>query len=229
MAYKVWLNYDNDRQRYIFPVTPGKISCTINGINTSLSIDKLGEIFHKGRRDAITVSWSSFFPARYSDQYCSCGKNNFHAPESVHKWILWMMQVSNPCHLVITGGPLNINMYVLIKSYKPYEEGGDVGTINYSIEFKEYRSVTISTIRRNVRTTTQATRRVNNTVNQRIYTVKAGDTLRKIAKQYYGHKSQSDKIYKANKDLIEKTAKQHGHSSSHNGKYIYPGMRLVIP
>ena len=229
MAYKVWLNYDNDKQQYIFPVTPEKINCSVNGINTSLSIDKLGEIFHKGKREAITVSWSSFFPAKYSDQYCSCGPNNFHSPEGAHKWLLWMMHVSNPAHLVVTGGPMNLNMYVLIKSYKASEEGGDVGSLSYSIEFKEYRTVTIGQIRRRIRKTTRTTRRVNNSVNKQVYTVKKGDTLRKIAKQYYGHKNKSDKIYAANKDHIEKVAKWNGHSSSHHGKYIYPGMKLVIP
>ena len=229
MAYKVWLNYDNDKQKYIFPVTPEKITCSVNGINTSISIDKLGEIFHKGRREAITVSWSSFFPARYSDQYCSCGKKNFHSPRGSHSWLLWMMHVSNPAHLVVTGGPLNLNMFVVIKSYKAYEQGGDVGSINYTIEMKEYRSVSVTKITRKQKVTKTTKKRVNNTVNKRIYTVKKGDTLRKIAKKYYGHKHLWKRIYKANHDLIHKTAKKHGHRHSHYGKYIYPGCKFVIP
>jgi len=229
MAYRVWLNYDNDRKKYLFPVTPEKINLSANGILTSLSIDKMGEIFHKGRREAITVSWSSYFPARYSDQYCSCGKKNFHSPATMHKWILQMMNAQNPAHLVMTGGPFNLNMYVVIKSYKAYEQGGDPGTVSYTLEMREYRTVTTSKIRTKQKTVTTVPKRVNNTVNQRVYTVKKGDTLRKIAKKYYGHKSKWKKIYKANHDLIHKTAKKHGHHSSHYGKYIYAGTKLVIP
>lgn len=229
MAYRVWLNYDNDKQKYIFPVTPEKITCSVNGIITSLSIDKLGEVFHKGRREAITISWSSFFPAKYSDQYCSCGKKNFHTPSGAHKWILWMMNVSNPAHLVITGGPFNLNMYVVVKSYKAYEQGGDVGSINYTIELKEYRSVTVKKITKQTNTVRTTTRRVTNAVNQRVYTVKKGDTLRKIAKKYYGHKSKWKNIYKANHDVIHKAAKDHGYGHSHYGTYIFAGTKLIIP
>lgn len=228
-GYTIWLNYDNDKKKYIFPVLPEKLNVSANGISTSLTIDRLGEIFHKGRREALTVSWSSFFPAKFSSQYCSCSKKNYHLPKTMHNWIMDLMNASNPAHLVVTGGPFNLDIYVLIKSYKAYEEGGDVGTIHYSIELKEYRTVTIKKIQTKKKTVTTTKKRVNNTVKKKIYTVKKGDTLRKIAKKYYGHKSQSTKIYKANKDLIEKTAKKHGHHSSHHGKYIYEGTQLVIP
>ena len=228
-TYTIWLNYDNDKQCYIFPVTPEKITYSVNGILNSISVDKLGEIFHKGKREAATISWSSFFPKKFSDQYCSCGKKHFHTPATMHKWILKMMNAPNPAHLVMVGGPFAIDMYVVIKSYKAYEEGGDVGSINYTIEFKEYRSVEIKKIQVLKKKAETVKKRVNNTVNDRIYVVQKGDTLRKIAKKYYGHKSQWKKIYNANHDLIHKTAKEHGHRHSHYGKYIYPGTKLAIP
>ena len=54
-----------------------------------------------------------------------------------------------------------------------------------------------------------------------------------IAKKYYGSGSYANKIYNANKTVIEKAAKKHGRvSSAHNGVngwYIYDGTKLVIP
>ena len=52
-------------------------------------------------------------------------------------------------------------------------------------------------------------------------------------KKYYGSGSYANKIYNANKTVIEKAAKKHGRvSSAHNGVngwYIYDGTKLVIP
>jgi nucleoid-associated protein YgaU len=49
------------------------------------------------------------------------------------------------------------------------------------------------------------------------YTVVKGDTLSKIAKQFYGSAGQWKKIYEANKDVIK------------NPDLIYPGQTFRIP
>jgi nucleoid-associated protein YgaU len=51
----------------------------------------------------------------------------------------------------------------------------------------------------------------------RTYTVVKGDSLSKIAKQFYGNASQWKKIYEANKDTIK------------NPDLIYPGQTFKIP
>lgn len=61
------------------------------------------------------------------------------------------------------------------------------------------------------------------------YTVKRGDTLWAIAKQYYGSGNKYTIIYDANKDLIETTAKNHGKVNSDHGHWIWPGEVLTIP
>lgn len=49
------------------------------------------------------------------------------------------------------------------------------------------------------------------------YTIKSGDTLSKIAKQYYGNANEWRRIYEANKGVIADPDK------------IFPGQKIVIP
>lgn len=51
----------------------------------------------------------------------------------------------------------------------------------------------------------------------REYTIKSGDSLSKIAKQFYGNASDWQKIYAANKDQIK------------NPDLIQPGQKIKIP
>ena len=51
----------------------------------------------------------------------------------------------------------------------------------------------------------------------RTYTVVKGDSLSKIAKQFYGNAGQWKRIYEANKDTIK------------NPDLIYPGQTFKIP
>jgi nucleoid-associated protein YgaU len=55
-------------------------------------------------------------------------------------------------------------------------------------------------------------------VENRQYTVVAGDYLRKIAKKFYGDEAKWPKIYEANKKII-----------GPNPNLILPGQKLVIP
>ena len=49
------------------------------------------------------------------------------------------------------------------------------------------------------------------------HTVKSGETLGKIAKQYYGNASKYQAIFKANSDILK------------NPDLIHPGQELIIP
>jgi nucleoid-associated protein YgaU len=51
----------------------------------------------------------------------------------------------------------------------------------------------------------------------REYTIKSGDSLSKIAKQYYGNAGEWRKIYQANRDKIK------------DPDMIHPGQKIVIP
>ncbi len=232
--YRMMLNYDNDKKQFYVPVLPEKLKITVKGQTTSINIDRLGELLHKGRRDAITVSFSSYFPSEYGS-FCHCPSSGFKNPKSCHNWIIALIQAHKPLHLVLTGSPIGLNMYALITSYIPEERGGDVGTIYYNIEMKEYRTASVKKVtikQTNKKPTKQSTggkQRVNNSAKSKKYTIKKGDCLWNIAKKYYGSGSKHTKIYNANKSVLDNAAKKHGHRSSNNGKLIFPGTKITIP
>jgi nucleoid-associated protein YgaU len=52
---------------------------------------------------------------------------------------------------------------------------------------------------------------------QRDYTIQSGDSLSKIARQFYGDPNDWQKIYQANKDKIK------------DPNLIHPGQKIIIP
>lgn len=232
--YQMWLNYNNDKKKLRIPMLPEKIKVTVKGKQTSVDIDKLGEVFYRGMRDARTISFSSFFPAAW-DGACSVSERLFKDSKYCHKRIMTMMgnKVKKPVHFVLTGCPLNLNMYVLISSYTAEESGGDVGTISYSIELKEYRTASIRKITkgRNGKTkVSNSKKRVNNkTVDGGKYTIKEGDCLWNIAKKYYGKGEEYTRILEENRKILDEDARKHGYSSSNNGNILFAGLKITIP
>ena len=83
--YRMYINFDNDKLVYVVPVLPEKIKVSVKGKTTSVSIDRFGEAVHKGKRDSIVISFSSFFPAVYGRNYCSCRPEEFKEPKKWHK------------------------------------------------------------------------------------------------------------------------------------------------
>jgi LysM repeat protein len=113
------------------------------------------------------------------------------------------------------------------------DEGDDV-IVSFTLkEYKDYGVVTIKTV--SVKPTTTSTSEqprsteTKAVAKQKEHTIRSGDTLWAIAKQYYGDGSKYTVIYEANKSVIEAEAKSRGMSSSSNGHWIFPNTVLVIP
>lgn len=239
MAYEMWLNYDNDAKTFQFPVLPESIKIKETGKDVTFNIDQVGEIFHKSKRNALKFSFSSFFPSKYGN-WCQVAERNFKSAATCHKWIQQIIEAENPAHFVLVGGPMAINCYVLVSSYTPEEEGGDPGTVSYSIELKEYRSTSVRTIR-NSRASSSKTsakktvvkseskNRVSNKEKSTTYTIKSNDCLWNIAKKFYGSGASYTKILAANKSVLNKAAQKYGYSSCNNGNLVFPGTVITIP
>lgn len=215
--YQGWITHDGDREKMQIPVLPEKITIK-KGIETkSVTIMELGEILLKGGRKAITITFSSFFPAA---SFPGIQVDTITPPSDLKDKLTVWQKSNKPVHFIVTG--TTINLYVVIDNFTYYEEGGDVGTLNYTLSLKEYREVkvrqvTVAPTTNTVSVPPATDTRTDNREQPRTHTVVAGDCLWNIAKKYLGSGSRYTEIVALNSDLIK------------NPNLIYPGWVLKIP
>lgn len=205
---EIWLNYEEDEYR--FPILPSSFEIQGQQGNTSVTVHSVGEVNLLGNANLKTVEISSFFPAQ---EYPFCQYIGFDLDPYVYvkKIENWKEKKYTP-RLIIT--ETNINLIVSIENFS-YGENDATGDVYFTLSLKEYKNLTYT--KRPIKKT--------KTIK---YTVKKGDTLKKIAKAKTGSSSNWKKIYQQNKKVIENAAKKHKRKTSQNGKYLYKGTKLVI-
>ena len=201
IKYQMWLTYNAEKEKIQLPVLPESFQTKNGSSNDSLDIVGLGEIIIIQSRPALQFSFSSFFPAaRFPGVQVSSLTKPLTLVQKINEW----KASKKPVHLIATA--CGVDLYASIESFDYSEEGGDVGTYQYSITLKEYREITVRQVKVNipkaVATVQKAAPRVDNTVQPKTYTVKSGDCLWNIAKKYYGNGAQYTKIYNANRGVI---------------------------
>lgn len=213
--YQIWLTFDGEKQQMLLPVLPETINRKCGSYNESVKISGLGEITIAQNRPAYVFSFSSFFP-RKPFRDISVEKLMYN-PDILCQQILAWKNSGKPVHFMVVGA--NINMFCTIEEFDTSENGGDPGTIYYSIKLKEYREITVRQIKvkNDTALVSDMNTRVDNTVVPQTYTVIKGDCLWNIAKKHLGSGSKWKEIYNLNKDKIK------------NANLIYPGQVLKMP
>ncbi len=209
---EIWLRQGMTKFR--FAVVPPEYEVTSESNNTQVVINSLGEINLLGKRKLKNISFSSFFPAQ---KYSFCAYTTFPAPmESVK--LIESMKNNGVMRLTMTGTP--VNMDCTIESFTWGENDG-TKDINFTLEFKEYRKVKVTTKPKKETLSSNvvpaATARGAKEVGSTTYTVIKGDNLSKIAKKLTGSSANWKAIYEQNKEVI-----------GGNPNLIYPGQQLVI-
>lgn len=199
--YQIWLTYNAEKEKIQLPVLPEKFSTKNGSKNATMDIAGLGEIVIMHSRPALQFSFSSFFPAaKFPGIQVEKITNPLSLIQKINEW----KAGKTPVHLIATA--CGVDLYVTIESFNYYEEGGDPGTYQYSMTLKEYREITVRQVKVDIPKATATVQkeqpRVDNTVQQKTYTVKSGDTLYTIAKKVYGDGSKSKEIYQANRAMI---------------------------
>ena len=111
------------------------------------------------------------------------------------------------------------NMTCSMESYTIKEDVNQGFDVVVSIKLKQYKEYGTKKLKINKKkkATVESTRKKKTTDTVKKYTVKKGDCLWKIAKQFYGDGSKYKIIYEANKDKIK------------NPNLIYVGQVFTIP
>lgn len=179
-----------------------------------------GEVSIPSGTELGSYSWESEFPGaqRKNDPMM---RGQWKDPRTYRNLLEDWKRKGTKLNLLITGYPVNVDVYCEEFHTKG---SGPFGDISYEISFIEARDISITT---NNSQTSKSTKRAASTTKR--YTIKSGDTLWSIATRLYGSGAKWQTIYNANKEIIEKTAKKYGKSSSQNGHWIYPGVILTIP
>lgn len=220
MTVDIYIREKSGSREIRIPLLPEKFSFPKGDvIFITNDIMGRGEVSIPSGTELGTYSWESEFPGplRKNDAMM---RGEWKDPKTYRSILEDWKRKGVKLNLLITGYPVNVDVYC--QEFRP-EGSGPFGDIKYEISFIEARDITITTSDASTTTTTRTTETIKS------YTIKSGDTLWSIAERLYGSGAQWQKIYNANKEIIEKTAKERGRSSSQNGHWIYPGVVLTIP
>ena len=223
MQVDIYIREKSGKRELRMPLLPEKLSFH-SGDATVIEYDimGLGVVEVPSGTEPNTYMWESAFPGWYR-QDDPMIRGIWYDPDDYNRVLNEWKKNGTELNLLVTGYPINDDVF--IKEYHA-TAAGPFGDIYYEIAFTEARKITITTTKEEQQAPETTTRP---TEEKKTYTTVSGDTLWAIAKKFYGDGSKWTIIYEANKDIIEKTAKSHGKNSSENGKWIYPGITLVIP
>lgn len=220
MTIDIYIREKSGDREIRIPLLPEEIKFPYgDAVFISNEIMGFGEVSIPAGTELGRFSWSSEFPGelRKNDPMI---RGAWQEPKNYRNLLEEWKRKGIELNLLITGSPINVDVYC--KAFEPVLTGA-FGDIAYEVTFIQARNITITTSQ----VETQTTQRPTSTSGS--YTIKAGDTLWEIAVMFYGDGTKWQLIYNANKAIIEKTAKDHGRSSSQNGHWIYPGVTLTIP
>ena len=225
MNVDIYIRERNGSREIRIPWLPDTITYE-SGSTTAATYDIMnkGEVSVPTGTGLAKVSWDSIFPGKYrKDKGMLRGSKK--APSSYHKILESWMKKGTPLNVIVTGYPINLDVF--IDSYSATPSGG-FGDLEYSVTFIEDRDIVIKKKKNTLtKNSTSSTKRPAKKTTS--YTIKRGDTLWGIAQRFLGSGAKWPSIYSLNKTIIENTAKKRGLSSSNNGWWIFPGVTIQIP
>ncbi|MFA3991278.1 LysM peptidoglycan-binding domain-containing protein [Clostridioides difficile] len=221
MVIDIYLKNEKEKIDFHFPVTPlDSLSIKKEKRFETVDIVNLGEFDIKKEGEKIReISFKTFLPFQYDASYCRYSelKNPIEVVATLEKWV----DQAEPLRLIITG--FGYNGLVTISSFSNTQTAGREEDRDIEITFRTYRELKIETLKKDTKSNTKTDlkdNRPNTQTKSKIYTVKASDTLYKIAKNLLGKGSRWPEIYNIpeNKKVIGK-----------NPNIIKKGQKLVIP
>ncbi|EGT3734782.1 TPA: LysM peptidoglycan-binding domain-containing protein [Clostridioides difficile] len=221
MVIDIYLKNEKEKIDFHFPVNPfDSLSIKKEKRFETVDIVNLGEFDIKKEGEKIReISFKTFLPFQYDASYCRYSelKNPIEVVAMLEKWV----DQAEPLRLIVTG--FGYNGLVTISSFSNTQTAGKEEDRDIEITFRTYRELKIETLKKETKSNTKTDlkdNRPNTQTKSKIYTVKASDTLYKIAKNLLGKGSRWPEIYNIpeNKKVIGK-----------NPNIIKKGQKLVIP
>ena len=219
-----------------YPVAPGKTDEDWKNRNEQVSLITEKEItllkkpgLSSYKMDILLPSEE--YPWAYYDQPAdSALQNGFNEPGEYVSLLRKLKSGKKHFQLMIVrdidenGTAKNFTREVTLEELTITEDAEEGGDTIVSCTFKKWVDYKTKVKKKKSTGTTTTTKKPK----KKSYTVKKGDTLKKISKKMYGTTKYASKICSWNKKTIEKAAKKHGRKSSNSGKHIYKGTKLKL-
>lgn len=201
------------------PINPSEVNIRREKQYDTVNIMNIGEIDFAQGEKVKEITFSAFFSKDYDPSYCRYP--DLPEPQgAMNQLTAWMMS-KKPIRLIITG--TIINALVLLAAHNSIFKGGEPGDVYYDLVCRTWREVKVRTTAEAAAGTGGVTKsagrsRADTKTVPKVYTVRAGDSLWKIAKAQLGDGSKYRVIYESNKKII-----------GPDPSLIKPGQKLVIP
>lgn len=224
MAYDFYLD------AMLLPVTPSKLTISIDNKNKTIVLINDGEINILKKPGLTDISFTALLPqTKYP---FAVYKNGFQKADVFLDKLEQLKTSQKPFQFIVSrtfpNGKLlfDTNIKVSLEDYKIIEDSKNGFDVNVEIKLKQYKDYGTKTVNVTIKqskpvATVQNTRPAESSpapkVTAKSYTVAKGDTLWAIAKKYYGDGSKYTKIFEANKGVLK------------NPNVIYPGQVLALP
>lgn len=232
MAEMVYITELDTGTRIALPLPPEAVKCKSDSKFITYNIISVGEVKLPNGEKLVRFSWSGRLPGASMRHMRMVSASDWRSPKEIQGIFSMWRRYGKKLRLLVTGTTINHDVY--LDSYTV--DNSKLDTVEYSISFSVAKDILVyTTTELNIENTTQKTTTATTneraasaeaaTTQKQTYTVKAGDCLWNIAKQFLGNGSRYDEIYQANQALID------GRNSGHRvSKYtIYTGQELVIP
>ncbi|WP_068773458.1 LysM peptidoglycan-binding domain-containing protein [Paenibacillus sp. FJAT-26967] len=199
--YGIYLSFNNQENGFRLPVNPEEIEVSGGVEGKSYNLVKGGEINIPKDPQLTEISFSSFFPAvRYPFVVDTVLLEPFRYVQLIESW----MATRRPMRFVFVGSNFDINLAATISSFTWKEAAGSPGDIEFDMTLKKYvfyaaRRVIVKTNSSGEQVqAAEQPKRQDEKQTPKTYTLKAGDSLWKVAKTVLGDESRFKEIQKFN-------------------------------